>query len=281
MRRPLDELMEVPMVSSVARVRWRGDTPCSEEDVVAHEEPLEIQVNGTSLAVLMRTPGHDEALVLGFLLTERIITRREDVVSVRHCTVVPSPEAEDNVMQVTLASGITLDLERLKRNFYAGSSCGMCGKATLESALACAPPLTSDLLVSPEMLYQLPERLRSAQEVFDATGGLHAAGLFHQNGDLHHVREDIGRHNAVDKVIGEACQVGRATERLVLMVSGRSSFEIVQKAVAARIPVVAAVSAPSSLAIRLADVMGVTLIGFLRDGAMNVYAHPERVVQAP
>jgi len=263
--------------------RWQDTRAERCEDLVALEEPLELQIGGISLAVIMRTPGHDEELALGFLLTERVIVSADQVVRIRHCNVVPDPDAEDNVIQVTLREGVTVDYERLRRNLYASSSCGVCGKATLANVLATAPPLDLQLTVSAQVLYRLPERLREAQAMFDVTGGLHGAGLFDRDGGLLAVREDVGRHNAVDKVIGWAVRQGMGLiEPRLLMISGRASFEIVQKAAAARIPVVAAVSAPSSLAVALAESVGITLIGFLRGQGMNVYSRPDRVVtEAP
>ncbi len=248
-------------------------------DCVAHEEPLEIQLSGASLAVVMRTPGNDIELVTGFLLSERIVASLSEVESVRHCTQAQGPESEDNVVRVALQPSVRPDLEKLRRNLFANSSCGICGKATLENAMATAPPLDDATRVSSECLLALPEQLRAAQHAFDETGGLHAAGLFDTAGRLLVVREDVGRHNAVDKVIGWAARSGRMPlAGHGLIVSGRTSFEIVQKALAARIPIVAAVSAPSSLAVSLALAAGVTLIGFLRGRSFNVYAAPERIV---
>ena len=247
-------------------------------DRVAHEEPLEIQLAGAPLAVLMRTPGHDLELVTGFVLTERVVDALADLESVRHCSAAPH-EAEDNVVGVTLRAGLRPDLERLRRNLFASSSCGVCGKATLENALATAPPLDDATRLPASVLIGLPERLRAAQPVFDETGGLHAAGLFDGDGRLLVAREDVGRHNAVDKVVGWAARAGRLPlAGGVLMVSGRASFEIVQKALAARIPIVAAVSAPSSLAVSLASAGGIALVGFLRGSAFNVYGARERIL---
>lgn len=259
--------------------RFAGGQASRGDDRVAHEEPLEIQLGARSLAVVMRTPGHDEDLVLGFLVTERVVASAKEVEAIRHCNVVPDPEAEENVARVTLAEGVAVDFERLRRNLFASSSCGVCGKATIENALATAPPIEDPARVTPELLYALPDRLREGQAVFDETGGLHAAGLFGPEGELLVVREDVGRHNAVDKVVGWAARRGRLPlAGHVLMVSGRTSFEIVQKALAARIPIVAAVSAPSSLAVRLADESGMTLVGFLRGRALNLYGNRERVL---
>lgn len=251
--------------------------PGRTSDLVAHEAPLELQLDGQSLAVVMRTPGHDEELGLGFLLTEGIVTSADDLASLRHCTTVPIPEAEDNVLQVKLRT--PFDASRLKRHFFATSSCGVCGKATIENALKVARPLRDELRVSRETLLSLPVALRSGQATFDETGGLHAAALFDVEGRLRVVREDVGRHNAVDKVVGWlAKQPTLRAEEHVLMVSGRLSFELVQKCVAARVPLLAGISAPTSLAVDMADALGVTLIGFLRGQTMNVYAHPKRVL---
>lgn len=247
----------------------------SVEDLVAREEPLELQLDGQSLAVVMRTPGHDEELGVGFLLTEGIIGGVSDIASLRHCTTVPTPQAEDNVLQVRLAR--PFDVSTLKRHFFATSSCGVCGKATIENALRVAQPLRSAVRVQREVLEALPERLRAGQVAFEQTGGLHAAALFDAQGELHVLREDVGRHNAVDKVVGWSLRAAAPTSEAVLMVSGRLSFELVQKCVAARIPVLAGVSAPTSLAVEMAEALGLTLIGFLRGRSMNVYAHPERV----
>ena len=269
---PRDDVREVELL------RVEGARAESVRDLVAHEEPLEIQLSGASLAVVMRTPGHDLELVTGFLLTERIVASLAEVDSVRHCTEVAGPEAEDNVVRVTLRPGVRTDLERLRRNLFASSSCGVCGKATLEDALATAPPLDDPARIEAHVLIALPERLRAAQPAFDETGGLHAAGLFDAAGRLLVAREDVGRHNAVDKVIGWAARGGRMPlAGHALVVSGRASFEIIQKALAARIPIFAAVSAPSSLAIALAQSAGIALVGFLRERGFNVYGARERV----
>lgn len=265
-------------VRIVARV-LDGEQEHSREDLVACEEPLEIQIGPASLAVVMRTPGHDEELALGFLVTERVVTSPKDVVSIRHCSTAVSAEAEDNVIRVALAEHVAIDLAALRRNLYASSSCGICGKATIDNALATAPPLTNDSSEFPTSVVRtFPAALGEQQGGFQRTGGLHAAGLFRNDGNLLMVREDVGRHNAVDKVIGWAA----ANDLLpldshALMVSGRVSYEIVQKALAARIPLVAAVSAPTSLAVQLAEASGITLIGFLRGQTMNVYTNPSRV----
>ena len=270
---------EVPdAVREVELLRVAGARAEAVRDRVAHEEPLEIQLSGASLAVVMRTPGHDLELVTGFLLSERIVASLDEVESVRHCTQAAGPESAENVVRVTLQPGARPDLEKLRRNLFASSSCGICGKATLEHALATAPPLDDATRIEAGVLLALPERLRASQPAFDETGGLHAAGLFDTAGRLLVVREDIGRHNAVDKVIGWAARGGRMPlAGHALVVSGRASFEIIQKALAARIPIVAAVSAPSSLAVALAQSAGIALIGFLRERGFNVYGARERV----
>jgi FdhD protein len=271
--------MESDGVRELGVTRFAEGSAAPALDRVAHEEPLEIQVAGASLAVVMRTPGHDLELATGFLLTERVIGSLAEVESLRHCSRSRDPAAEDNVVSVTLRPGSRVDVEKLRRNLFASSSCGVCGKATLENALASAPPLADDATRVPaSLLLGLPGQLRAAQRVFDETGGLHAAGLFDAGGRLLVAREDVGRHNAVDKVIGWAARAGRLPlAGALLMVSGRASFEIVQKALAARIPVVAAVSAPSSLAVSLAESAGIALVGFLRERGFNVYGARERI----
>ena len=274
-------------ILDVEVTRFEEARAVSSSDQVAREEPLEIQVGGVSLAVVMRTPGHDLELVRGFLTTERVLEDPGVIESIRHSSELRNPAAEDNVVRVTLREDIAIDLERLRRNLFASSSCGVCGKATLANALAVSPPLRDSTRFPAEVLYALPERLRKGQPVFEVTGGLHAAGLFSLDGSLCSfggepaVREDVGRHNAVDKVIGMAAGAGALPLRDTgLVVSGRASFEIVQKALAARIPLVAAVSAPSSLAIELARDAGIALVGFLRGRGFNVYGATERVIAA-
>jgi FdhD protein len=264
---------------AVATVQWRGGQRRARSDAVAHEEPLEIQLGAEPLAVVMRTPGHDEELALGFLLTERVVASPQQVESLRHCSVVPDPEAEGNVLRAVLRPGVSVDLERMRRNLYANASCGVCGRATLENLLDALPPLEDETRFPSRFFYALPGLLRAAQPAFAATGGLHAAGLFDAAGRLLVAREDVGRHNAVDKVVGWAARAGRLPlSGHALLVSGRISYEIVQKALAARIPVVAAVSAPSSLAVQLAAAGRLALVGFLRGEGLNVYGHVERIV---
>ncbi len=264
---------------SLRRVCWRGEASHEDTDEVVREEPLEIRIGGVPVSVVMRTPGHDEELVLGFLATEGVVDGPDAVRSVRHCTVVDDPDNEGNVVQVTLHEGVEVDWARLRRNLYASSSCGLCGKASIDQLMLRCEPLVDDMRIAVSRLYALPEALEAAQAVFARTGGLHAAGLFDGDGRALAVREDVGRHNAVDKVVGWALRHGRLPlAGHVLMVSGRVSYEIVQKAVAAGIPLIAAVSAPSSLAVDLAKRAGITLAAFLRGQRISVYAGAERIV---
>jgi len=226
---------------------------------------------------VMRTPGDDLELAAGFLITERIVARFEEIASLHHASS-GDIERADNVARATLAAGVTFDAESLRRNLFASSSCGVCGKASLERALATAPALASDAHFPAAFFSALPARLREAQRVFSATGGLHAAALVAASGELLCVREDVGRHNAVDKVVGWAARSGRLPlTSSVLLVSGRVSFEVVQKALAARIPVIAAVSAPTSLAVELAESARISLVAFLRGDSMSVYGARDRV----
>ena len=251
------------------------------EDRVAAEEPLEIRAGGAPLAVVMRTPGDDEALAAGFLLTEGFIRGPEDIERVAYCGDVPEG-ARGNVIDVTLAPGVPDPRERARRGFYASSSCGICGKAAIEEVRLQAPALATGATISPEALPRLVPGLRTAQVTFERTGGLHAAGLFTFDGRLVATAEDVGRHNAVDKIVGGRLLLGDwpLSERL-LLVSGRAGFEVVQKAWLAGIPALAAVSAPSSLAVELARESGMTLLGFLRGEDYNVYAGPERLGLGP
>lgn len=245
------------------------------------EEPLEIRVNGAPVTVTMRTPGSDIELAQGFLLTEAVIGNREDVLSARYCPGAEHDGANTyNVLDLTLRADVPAPTVDVTRNFYTTSSCGVCGKSSLDAVQLVSrySPGDDPCTVSAAMLTAMPEQLRSAQRVFAATGGLHGAALFDTDGTLLAVREDVGRHNAVDKVIGWALESQRIPlSGSVLLVSGRVSFEIAQKAVMAGIPILAAVSAPSSLAVDLSAQSGVTLIAFLRDESMNVYTRPDRV----
>jgi FdhD protein len=252
------------------------------EDLLAAEEPLEIRVGGTSLAITMRTPGNDFDLAAGFLVSEGVIASAEHFAAVRYCAGATDEGLNTyNVLDVTLGRGVPAPDPSLERNFYTTSSCGLCGKASIDAVRTHSHwSVTDDDLVIPaELLATFPDRLREHQDVFEKTGGLHAAGLFDgRTGELLVLREDVGRHNAVDKVIGWALTRGMLPLRgTVLMVSGRSSFELTQKALMAGIPFLAAVSAPSSLAAELAGEVGITLVGFLRGTTMVVYARPDRV----
>jgi FdhD protein len=249
-------------------------------DRLATEEPMEIRVEEPgkeprNIAVTMRTPGHDFELAAGFLFTEGLISALEDVQNVRYCTV-PADEQQFNVVSV----GITRQLASVgpERNFYATSSCGVCGKASLDMIEVHAEKVTDGPVIASDTVLELPDRLRAAQKVFDSTGGLHGAALFTPEGELLSLREDVGRHNAVDKLVGERFLAGDTPiSGRVLLVSGRASFEIVQKAAVAGIPVICAVSAPSSLAVDAARRFGITLVGFLRASRFNIYTGPERI----
>jgi FdhD protein len=250
-------------------------------DALAAEEPLELRVNGTPLTVTMRTPGDDVELAHGFLLTEGVIGAVEDVATARYCAgATVDGQNTYNVLDVALAPHVPDPDASVQRNFYTTSSCGVCGKAALDAvklATRFAPGSDSGR-VRPETLSALPDQLRNRQKVFESTGGLHAAGLFTMDGEALAVREDVGRHNAVDKVAGWALLNGRVPlSGCILMVSGRASFELVQKAAMAGVPVLAAVSAPSSLAVDLAEEQGITLVGFLRGESMNVYTGAQRI----
>lgn len=263
----------------------RGAPGIDRHDTLAVEEPLEIRIGGQPLAVTMRTPGADMDLAAGFLVAEGIVACAEEIGAIRYCTGTPPNGTNTyNVLDCLLAAGVPDPSPSLRRAFTTTSSCGVCGKASIETVRTRSPhDLRTDVTaVPPDVVTSLPERLRAAQRVFDSTGGLHAAGLFDPTGALLCIREDVGRHNAVDKVVGWALRNGRLPLRGgVLLVSGRASFELVQKAWMAGIPVLAAVSAPSSLAAELADEAGMTLIGFLRGDTMNVYAGADRLAPRP
>ncbi len=259
-------------------LRYRvGSPPERSTDELSVEEPLEIRVKNRAVSVTMRTPGHDEELASGFLLTEGMIHARGDVVAVEPCAL----DRGGNVVNVVLADSAKVDFEKLTRHVFASSSCGLCGKATIDAVHARFEPVQSDVTVDAATLLALPDKLRAAQATFDRTGGLHGAAIFTAAGELIVAREDVGRHNAVDKVIGHgflnAGAAGFPFDRHVLLVSGRTSFEILQKSLAVRIPIVAGVSAPSSLAVEFARDSSQTLVGFLREGRMNVYSEPGRI----
>jgi FdhD protein len=259
---------------------WQDGASERREEYLTVEEPLEIRLGGRSLAVIMRTPGQDDELAAGFLLTENIIQCPDDLLSIRAATDadgLPLP----NVVEVLLRPQLMQEVAEtaFKRHFAVSASCGLCGKDSIADVLCSSAPLAlDDLRVAASCIYDLPTKLRAAQAVFTHTGGLHAAGLFDAQGELRLLREDVGRHNAVDKLIGNGLLLSTLPYAwAILLVSGRTSFEIIQKALRARIPCIAAISAPSSLAVELAEQSGITLIGFLRAHTMNVYTHPERI----
>jgi FdhD protein len=261
-----------PGLRPITLTRWdsaRGAV--GDEDVTAVEEPLELRIGGRSLAVLMRTPGHDRDLALGFLITEGILAGADAVLDLVYCA--DGEAGKGNVLDAVLAPGVTVEWDRLQRHSFASSSCGLCGKASIEAVRTRCAPLRAGLQPDPGVLVQLPQRLRAAQASFAATGAVHASGLFSAAGELEVLREDVGRHNALDKVVGWAAAAGRLPlDDRILLVSGRVSFELMQKALAAGIPCVAGISAPTSLAVDFAREAGQTLVGFLRGDRMNVYA---------
>ena len=276
---PSENQTEDPRAAITRVLRWFNSGVNNEtDDWVAREEPLEIRVKGESIVITMRTPGHDKELAIGFLLSEGVVTSSADILEVAYCQQGEAT-LHENILNVFLSPKVHINLDRLKRNVYASSSCGLCGKASIESLRNIFEPLNKHKkVIDVETIITLPEELRAKQSTFDKTGGLHAAALFDSNGELLVLREDIGRHNAVDKVLGHLLLKDRLPlEDCVLMVSGRASFEIIQKALAGRVGVVCAVSAPSSLAVDMAKESGQTLIGFLRGGKFNVYSHKERI----
>lgn len=260
-------------------LRWHGGTTSVRTEKLAVEEPLEIRLAGRRFTLTMRTPGHDDELAVGFLFTEGFINDASELGEIRRVRGrrgVPEPNAIDLVLSVP-ADGLRA---RLKRNFVMSSSCGVCGKTSIDSIRRRVIPPSDSARVAPATLLALSEKLRAGQRVFAATGGLHGAAIFGLDGTMLAIREDVGRHNAVDKVIGYALTNAMVPlARHIMMVSGRLSFEIVQKAAAAGLPILAAVSAPSSLAVELAEEIGTTLVGFLRDGSFNIYTRPDRIAQ--
>lgn len=259
-------------------------------DVVAVEEPMEIRVvsgpverrKGKSISITMRTPGSDPELAIGFLFAEGIVRSRAQVASVEHCGPTADAHEEANTVRVELVPGVEFDAKRYQRHFYATSSCGVCGKASLDALeYDNLKPVESEIQISPELVMQLPERLMEQQTVFANTGGIHAAGLFDHAGVLVAVREDVGRHNAMDKLIGHQLLAGQVPlSDQIVVVSGRASFELLQKALAAGIPIFIAVGAPSSLAVELAEQYSITLIGFASKSRFNVYCGHERILGA-
>ena len=258
----------------------RRGTAAPQLDRVAVEEPMEVRVNGASFAVIMRTPGADRDLAAGFLLAEDVIRAVDEIGTIEYCQDADA-EGRDNTINVTVTGDAVPRLtERLgeRRQVMMTASCGMCGRRTIESLQSRIATVRGDWTVSAEVIQSLPDRLRAAQAVFESTGGLHAAGLFDRSGALQLSAEDVGRHNAVDKISGRTLLAGKhPLDTSILLVSGRMSFELVQKALLAGIPIIAAVSAPSSLAIDLAEHSNITLCGFVRGPRFNIYSHPQRI----
>ncbi len=272
-----------PAISTVVKRVWHNHSQ-EEPDLLATEEPLEIRlryhsttgIQTKSISVTMRTPGHDAELALGFLYSEAIVASGNDITDISIAS-----EENDNVLYVTLAPHIKPDLAKLERNFYTTSSCGVCGKASIEAVMDACPVLdTKDTLqISHNLIFALPEKLRQQQQLFEHTGGLHGVALFDLEGQILLLREDVGRHNAMDKLMGAAMNKGMLPlNSHILLLSGRASFELMQKAAMAGLKVVAAVGAPSSLAVKMAEEWGITLIGFLRDERYNIYTGAHRIV---
>ncbi len=275
-------------VSKVEIIKVNAHASEHKLDLVSVEEPLEIRLSfgqkeqrqKKCISVTMRTPGHDFELALGFLFTEGIIANPKDVTSIRYCTEPESDDAIDNVVIVELAENVEVELKKLERHFYTTSSCGVCGKASIDAiqnqGCKIIPVLKSQ--VAENVIFRLNKALRNKQSVFEYTGGLHACALFSKNGELLLIREDVGRHNALDKLIGAAMALDQIDlGSCILKLSGRISFELVQKAAMASIPIITAIGAPSSLAVQSAQQLGITLIGFSKDNKFNIYTNPERV----
>ena len=271
-------MKERAAAKSIEVVRLRAtEAPVREPDEVALEEPLEIQVEGRSIAVVMRTPGNDRELAAGFALTESIIRKPEDIFEIVTC---PTAERPGNSVNIVLRDPARFDPAKLSRNLFSSSSCGICGKATIEAAMQQFSPISVATSIDAGTLRQLPAKLAAAQETFQRTGGLHGCALFDSQGELLLLREDVGRHNALDKLIGhELLARHLPLGNCILLLSGRVSFEMTQKASAAGIAIIAAISAPTSLAIEYARASNQTLIGFLRGETMNLYAGAERVIR--
>lgn len=273
-------------VRSVQVKKISNEKQESTPDLLAMEEPLEIRIGfgpmndrqQKKISVTMRTPGHDFELASGFLFTEGIIQNFDQIESIKYCEDVGKQEEKENVVRVELKSDVTIDFEKLQRHFYTSSSCGVCGKSSIDSVRVTCKKLNDNFSVSSSVVHTLPEVLRKAQRVFEYTGGLHAVGLFNATGELILLREDVGRHNALDKLIGAMLfKKNVPLSDHVLLVSGRASFELVQKAAVAGIPILAAVGAPSSLAVDLAKEFGMTLLGFVRDQRFNIYCGDQRI----
>ncbi len=284
--------MNKPAVAAVKITKITSTSADKAHDLLAAEEPLEIRIGYGSLqdrqqksiSVTMRTPGHDFELAIGFLLTEGIIRHPDNIETIKYCTELNSHEDLQNIVRAELKEDIIIDEKKLQRNFYATSSCGVCGKASIESIHTICEilPEANPLLITKELIISLPQKLRDSQKVFEYTGGLHACALFDSNGELVLLREDIGRHNALDKLIGAGISKFTASgtnklESYILLLSGRVSFELVQKAAVAGIKVICAIGAPSSLAVTFAKEFGISLVGFLRDQRFNIYSNEHRI----
>ena len=269
-----------PAAPGIREVVVSRNDAADRRDLVAVEEPMEVRVNGASFAVIMRTPGADRDLAAGFLLAEDVIRTADEIGTIEYCQDV-TDEGRDNTINVTVTGDAATRLtERLgeRRQVTMTASCGLCGRRTIESLQARVATVDGDWNVTADLIASLPDRLRQAQAVFESTGGLHAAGLFDRSGALQLSAEDVGRHNAVDKIVGRTLLAGKHPLReSILLLSGRTSFELVQKALLAGIPLIASVSAPSSLAIELAQQAGITLCGFVRGPQFNIYSHRRRV----
>jgi FdhD protein len=266
-----------PRTARVQALKWSAGRAAPAEECLAAEEPLEIRLGGRRFTLTMRTPGNDEELVAGFLFAEGFVACAHELGEIRRVRG-PDGKPELNIIDVVLEVPAAALRDRLKRNFAISSSCGICGKTSIESITRRVTPPQGAVRVTPRTILSLAAAMRSEQKIFAATGGLHAAALFDLKGKIAALREDVGRHNAVDKIVGWALAAGIVPlSDHILMVSGRLSFELVQKAAAAGVPILAAVSAPSSLAVALAEEAGTTIIGFLRDRSFNIYTHPERI----
>lgn len=281
-------VMAKSSVKPISVFKWERQTQIQTADVVVTEEPLEIRINHRmvsgeraeqSLSVTMRTPGNDLELALGFLFSEGIIDHYSEIKNIRHCLTVEKEEEKGNVVKVTLTDDKVLDDETFSRNFYMTSSCGVCGKSSIDAVQTTCQQIQSNMAVPASQLVHYPDLLRKAQTVFEHTGGIHAAALFDQQHQLVILREDVGRHNALDKVIGSMLFEKKIPlDQHVLLVSGRTSFELLQKTARAGISIILAVGAPSSLAVELAENLGITLVGFLKRERFNVYTHPNRII---
>jgi len=281
--------MAKPSVEGVEIYKLKGVSLTQEPDLLVVEEPLEIRLGfgpevdrqQKSISVTMRTPGQDLDLALGFLFTEGIVDHPEQIRRIEHCQQVKAAEEIGNVVKVELQPELKIDLDRLQRHFYTTSSCGVCGKASIEALgeVGCTVYPQDSVKVAADLIKTLPDKIRKGQTVFRHTGGIHATGLFDQHGNLEHLAEDVGRHNALDKVIGKAFYEKKLPlSNAIALCSGRLGFELVQKSLRAGIPILCAVGAPSSLAVKLAQEYGMTLIGFVRDGRFNIYTGAERIL---